>query len=70
MNSSLVKGKIVICDMTDASVTDEAFRARALGSIMLNDTFEDVSNVVPLPASSLNPQRFGDVLLEIYKVRF
>jgi hypothetical protein len=41
--------------MTDASVTDEAFRARALGSIMLNDTFEDVSNVVPLPASSLNP---------------
>ncbi|KAG6762205.1 hypothetical protein POTOM_032697 [Populus tomentosa] len=55
MNSSLVKGKIVICDMTDTSVTDEAFRARALGSIMLNDTFEDVSNVVPLPASSLNP---------------
>ncbi|KAJ6984518.1 hypothetical protein NC653_022713 [Populus alba x Populus x berolinensis] len=52
---SLVKGKIVICDMTDTSVTDEAFRARALGSIMLNDTYEDVSNVVPLPASSLNP---------------
>ncbi|XP_011032221.1 PREDICTED: cucumisin-like isoform X1 [Populus euphratica] len=55
MNSSLVKGKIVICNMTDTSVTDEALRARALGSIMLNDTFDDVSIVVPLPASSLNP---------------
>ncbi|KAJ6345208.1 hypothetical protein OIU78_007974 [Salix suchowensis] len=55
LNSSLMKGKIVICNMTDTSVTDEAFRARALGSSMLNDTFEDVSYVVPLPASSLNP---------------
>ncbi|KAJ6670661.1 SUBTILISIN-LIKE PROTEASE SBT4.5 [Salix viminalis] len=55
VEGSLMKGKIVICNMTDTSVTDEAFRARSLGSSMLNDTFEDVSYVVPLPTSSLNP---------------
>jgi hypothetical protein len=47
-----VKEKIVVCDKPTGCA--EAFRAGALGSIILNE----VSFVVPLPSSGLTYQNY------------
>ena len=52
LDSGLVKGKIVVCD-NYAGIT-EAYRAGALGSIVGSGKQQDVSFVLPLPASALN----------------
>ena len=51
LDSNLVKGKIVVCDL--GSGLEEATRAGALGAITINKGREDVAFVVPLPASAL-----------------
>ncbi|KAJ4825553.1 hypothetical protein Tsubulata_036159 [Turnera subulata] len=51
-DSSLVKGKIVLCDLFEGTV--EAYNAGALGAIVLNTLPNDVSFVVPLPSSALD----------------
>ncbi|XP_065878994.1 subtilisin-like protease SBT4.4 [Euphorbia lathyris] len=57
LNSSLVKGKIVVCD--DQSGANEAMRAGAVGSILKSSgDFEDISFTWPLPALVLTDKRF------------
>ncbi|KAI3467395.1 hypothetical protein Pfo_024058 [Paulownia fortunei] len=51
LNSSLVSGKIVLCDTNRG--TEAALNAGALGTIAKSGTAPDVSFVVPLPASAL-----------------
>ncbi|XP_065879442.1 subtilisin-like protease SBT4.3 [Euphorbia lathyris] len=58
LNSSLVKGKIVVCGDVDGA--NEAKRAGAVGSILRGSVREDISNTWPLPALVLpNDERFG-----------
>ena len=53
MNKSLVSGQIVLCDqLSDLGV--EAMSAGALGTVMPNDVYTDVSFVFPLPISVLD----------------
>ncbi|GMJ07541.1 hypothetical protein like AT3G46850 [Hibiscus trionum] len=54
LNRSLVQNKIVVCD--NMRGLTEAHDAGALGSI--TQTFDNVSYVVPLPASALTPNKF------------
>ncbi|OMO66691.1 hypothetical protein COLO4_30416 [Corchorus olitorius] len=51
VNSSLVKGKIVLCDEFKGNFIAQL--AGAVGSILLKDKFENYSAVVSLPASAL-----------------
>nr|POF27184.1 subtilisin-like protease sbt4.4 [Quercus suber] len=57
LDSSLVEGKIIVCD--DIQGFEEAYRAGALGVIMLNDERKDVALVFPLPASTLAIDQYG-----------
>ncbi|KAM3732734.1 hypothetical protein ACB098_11G082000 [Castanea mollissima] len=57
LDSSLVEGKIIVCD--DIQVFEEAYRAGALGVIMLNDERKDVALIFPLPASTLAIDQYG-----------
>ena len=59
LKSSLVEGKIVVCD--DASGWEEASRAGALGIIALNQDNQDVAFVVSLPASTLVNEEYDVV---------
>ncbi|KAL4295850.1 hypothetical protein GQ457_12G024210 [Hibiscus cannabinus] len=54
LNRTLINDKIVVCD--DMRGLSEAHDAGALGTITQN--FENVSYVVPLPASTLTPEIF------------
>jgi hypothetical protein len=58
LNSSLVKGKIVVCDGSEG--WGEAFRAGALGSIVLEGftTDQDFIVVLPLPTSALEGSQY------------
>uniref|UniRef100_F6GUX0 Subtilisin-like protease SBT4.3 n=1 Tax=Vitis vinifera TaxID=29760 RepID=F6GUX0_VITVI len=60
LDSKLVKGKIVVCQAFWG--LQEAFKAGAVGAILLNDFQTDVSFIVPLPASALRPKRFNKLL--------
>ena len=60
LNSSLVEGKIVVCD--DASGSKEAYRASALGAIVLNEDRKDVAFVLSLPASTLAKEDYDVVM--------
>ena len=53
-----MKGKIVVCDDVDGST--EAKRAGALGVILPN-SFEDVSFILPLPGLSLTEDKLNAV---------
>ncbi|OMO66690.1 hypothetical protein COLO4_30415 [Corchorus olitorius] len=55
LDSSLVKGKIVLCDRIKGNFI--ASLAGAMGSIMRNE-FENLSAVVTLPASALNKTNY------------
>ncbi|KAL3824159.1 hypothetical protein ACJIZ3_020188 [Penstemon smallii] len=57
LQKDLVKGKVVLCDIFGGR--QEALRAGALGSIGLQDDANDVSVVVPLPASPLTKHDFS-----------
>ncbi|KAK4479768.1 hypothetical protein RD792_015303 [Penstemon davidsonii] len=59
LHKDLVKGKIVLCDSFGGR--EEALRAGALGIIGLHDDANDVSFVVPLPASPLTKHDFSVV---------
>ncbi|XWS53205.1 hypothetical protein CRYUN_Cryun11dG0138100 [Craigia yunnanensis] len=58
LNRSLVKNKIVLCD--DFSGQGEAHDAGALGAIFPT-AFDNVSFVLPLPASALSIDNYGSV---------
>ncbi|KAJ6670662.1 SUBTILISIN-LIKE PROTEASE SBT4.5 [Salix viminalis] len=58
LNRALVKGKIVVCDNVDGRT--EAKRAGALGVILPN-SFEDVSFILPLPGLSLTEDKLNSV---------
>ncbi|GMJ00869.1 hypothetical protein like AT5G59100 [Hibiscus trionum] len=58
LNRSLVKNKIVLCD--DMHGLAEAHDAGALGSI-LQTSFQNLSLVVPLPASALSADNFDSL---------
>ncbi|XP_030964441.1 subtilisin-like protease SBT4.3 [Quercus lobata] len=59
LNSSLVIGKIVVCDDPDADF--EASIAGAVGSILKNDPFDDIADVFSLPTSSLSVDKYDIV---------
>ncbi|GMY10997.1 subtilisin-like protease SBT4.3 [Fagus crenata] len=59
LNNTLVKGKIVLCD--GPNVDAEANRAGAVGSILKNYPFDDISSVVSLPTSSLSVDKYDIV---------
>ena len=59
VNSALVKGKIVLCDEFRGNF--EAHAAGAVGSILLNEKFENFSAVVSLPASALSNDNYDFV---------
>ncbi|XP_059458228.1 subtilisin-like protease SBT4.13 [Corylus avellana] len=61
LNSSLVKGKIVVCDW--ANGWGEAFRAGAVGSITLDniEKMHGFNYVLPLPTSTLTAHKYGVV---------
>ncbi|MCL7042335.1 hypothetical protein MKW94_006029, partial [Papaver nudicaule] len=62
LDPSLVKGKIVICDL--ASAVHETFASEALGTILVSDPERarfDVSSVYPLPAALVNTTT-GDLI--------
>ncbi|OMO56560.1 hypothetical protein COLO4_35608 [Corchorus olitorius] len=59
LNRSLVKGKIVLCDNFRGNFI--AHSVNAVGSIMLNDMFENLSSVVALPALALNKTNYDVV---------
>ncbi|OMO66692.1 hypothetical protein COLO4_30417 [Corchorus olitorius] len=56
LDSSLVKGKIVLCDQFKGNFI--ARLAGAVGSIVQNDKIENLSAVVTLPASALNKTNY------------
>ncbi|GMY23657.1 subtilisin-like protease SBT4.13 [Fagus crenata] len=60
LDSSSVEGKIVVCD--DASGSKEAYRASALGAIVLNEDRKDVAFVLSLPASTLAKEDYEVVM--------
>ncbi|KAF4378598.1 hypothetical protein G4B88_023138 [Cannabis sativa] len=55
MHSGLVKGKIMLCEISDA------FAAGALGSISIGE-LDDTSFVVPFPASNVNEKDYNTIL--------
>ncbi|OMO66729.1 hypothetical protein COLO4_30411 [Corchorus olitorius] len=65
--NSLVKGKIMLCDQFVGNFA--ARLAGAVGSIMFNDWFENISNVVALPALALNKSNYGAVKSYIYSTK-
>ena len=70
LNSSLVIGKIVVCDDPDADF--EASIAGAVGSILKNDPFDDIADVFSLPTCSLSVDKYDIVAsyLNSTKYRF
>ncbi|GMI92179.1 subtilase 4.13 [Hibiscus trionum] len=60
LDSSLVKGKIAVCDQFIGNF--EAHSAGAAGAIVLNDQADNVSFVTPLPASALNVRDYDLVM--------
>ena len=58
LNRSLVKNKIVLCN--DLSGKVEAHDAGAIGAIFPT-AFDNVSFVLPLPASALSIHNYGSV---------
>ncbi|XVF68657.1 hypothetical protein PTKIN_Ptkin11bG0019000 [Pterospermum kingtungense] len=59
LNSTLVKNKIVLCDVSTG--LDEAYGSGALGSI-LPTRIDNVSFVVPLPVSALSTDNYASVM--------
>ncbi|XP_050235776.1 subtilisin-like protease SBT4.4 isoform X1 [Mercurialis annua] len=59
LDSDLVKGKIVLCDFSSGE--SAAMGAGAVGSIVRNGGYEDVSYVVPFPSVHLNSKNFDAV---------
>ncbi|XP_022714512.1 subtilisin-like protease SBT4.3 [Durio zibethinus] len=59
LDSSLVEGKIVLCDQFKGSF--EAHRAGAAGSILLNEDFKNLSSMVSLPALALSNDNYDFV---------
>lgn len=51
LDENLVKGKIVLCGFFEGIA--EAYKAGALGAVVLNTQLDDVPFVVPLPASAV-----------------
>ncbi|OAY61153.1 hypothetical protein MANES_01G167601v8 [Manihot esculenta] len=51
LDENLVKGKIVLCGLFEGIA--EAYKAGALGAVVLNTQLDDVPFVVPLPASAV-----------------
>ncbi|KAJ7980798.1 Subtilisin-like protease [Quillaja saponaria] len=60
IDSSRVKGKIVLCDVGDAY--PEVYSAGATGSILKSDVDINVSEVVPFPSSALSPHDYDMVI--------
>lgn len=58
LNSTLVKEKIVLCDQFRGN--NDALDAGAAGSILKTD-IDDVSFVLPLPASALSTDNYESV---------
>ncbi|KAL0336311.1 UNVERIFIED_CONTAM: Subtilisin-like protease SBT4.3 [Sesamum radiatum] len=56
LETSLVKGKIVLCNTYKGIM--EAYRVGAVGSVALSDYITDVSFILPIAASSLHEQDF------------
>ncbi|KAL9149373.1 hypothetical protein ABFS82_12G106200 [Erythranthe guttata] len=65
LEPSLVKGKIVLCRLSD--FIDEVFIAGAIGTVFLHETFlpqvqvDDVSDVLPLAAAGLKAKDFDSI---------
>ncbi|KAG8663011.1 hypothetical protein MANES_01G167604v8 [Manihot esculenta] len=57
INSTLVKGKIVLCDNFNGN--SEVHRAGALGTILRASQFDNIAFVVPLPASALTSEDYS-----------
>ncbi|KAL6275761.1 hypothetical protein ACE6H2_019362 [Prunus campanulata] len=59
LDSQLVKGKIVLCDRYTSAIP-EAYKAGALGSVLLNFyNDDDLSLILPLTATALHPKEFS-----------
>ncbi|XP_019053282.1 PREDICTED: subtilisin-like protease SBT4.3 isoform X1 [Nelumbo nucifera] len=54
LDANLVKGKVVVCD--EVSKGEEPVHARALGTIMIDNRFNDFGRIYPLPATLLIPE--------------
>ncbi|XVF19979.1 hypothetical protein REPUB_Repub11eG0158100 [Reevesia pubescens] len=59
LDSHLVKGKITLCDRFLGNFA--AYSAGAAGSIVLNDQYDNVSFVMPLPGAALNIRNYLSV---------
>lgn len=59
LNSTLVKGKIVVCDRT--SGYGEAQRAGAVGSILLSNTIDNIPLVYSFPSTALSSNDYDSV---------
>lgn len=59
VDRDLVKGKIVLCD--EFLANKEAYKAGAVGSIVLDTFTRDVSFVFPFPVSSLSLEDYNSV---------
>lgn len=66
LDSSLVKGKIVLCN--EMLGVTEADRVGSLGVVALDFDY-NVSAVLPLPASTLSEQNFGIVAKYVQSTR-
>lgn len=60
INSSLVKGKIVMCSKFEGYT--EVHKVGAAGSILFNDQYEKVSFVVSLPAVAVSMENFNSLI--------
>ncbi|ONI00108.1 hypothetical protein PRUPE_6G067700 [Prunus persica] len=59
LDSQLVKGKIVLCDRYTSAIP-EAYKAGALGSVVLNFyNDDDLSLILPLAATALHPKEYS-----------
>ncbi|XP_050385216.1 subtilisin-like protease SBT4.3 [Argentina anserina] len=63
LESGLVKGKVVLCDL--AYGVDEAYRSGAVGSILKVD-WDDDSQILPFPATTFSDKKFN-VIKSYYK---
>lgn len=68
VDSSLVKGKIVLCDETTGYYV--ARDAGAAGSILKDDKLDNISLILPFPASVMSPDNFNIIISYLNSTKY
>jgi hypothetical protein len=68
LNSTVVEGKVVLCDQISGG--EEARASHAVGSIMNGDDYSDVAFSFPLPVSYLSSSDGADLLKYLNSTRY